>query len=144
MSFLLCVTYRFLWDDSACGEQEEKDINYQGDVRQLHAFGFDAVKFDGCGAQRNNTRYAELMVATGKNYSIENCHWGRNGNIGCSENDDGSACPSDDWCPFNWYRSSTDINSSPDSWFFNLQTVVPVSRHQVQPVVQTVQTVQTV
>jgi hypothetical protein len=114
-------------DDSACGEQEEKDINYQGDVRQLHAFGFDAVKFDGCGAQRNNTRYAELMVATGKNYSIENCHWGRNGNIGCGENDDGSACPSDDWCPFNWYRSSTDINSSPDSWFFNLQTVVPVS-----------------
>jgi hypothetical protein len=52
---------------------------------------------DGCGAQRNMTLYAELMKATGKNYSIENCHWG-----GCSSSDD-SSCPTIEWCPFNWY-----------------------------------------
>lgn len=32
-----------------------------GDVKQLHALGFDGVKLDGCGAQRNMTLYAELM-----------------------------------------------------------------------------------
>ena len=64
------------------------------------------------------------MEATGRNYSVENCHWGADGTIGCNKNDDGSACPSSTWCPFNWYRTSGDINSQPDSWFENLQTVV--------------------
>jgi hypothetical protein len=37
------------------------------------------------------------MKATGKNFSIENCHWGRDSPIGCHKNDDGSACPSTTW-----------------------------------------------
>ena len=36
-------------------------INYEGDVAYLSAMGFDAVKLDGCGHQRNMTLYAELM-----------------------------------------------------------------------------------
>ena len=102
----------------ACGERIEKHINYVGDVRSLHAFGFDAVKLDGCGRQRNLTLYAQLMQETGKNYSIENCHWGD-----CTDSDD-SSCPTQDWCPFNWYRSSGDINSGPTSWLKNLQTTI--------------------
>jgi hypothetical protein len=39
----------------ACGERHALEINYEGDVRQLHAFDFDGVKLDGCGAQRNMT-----------------------------------------------------------------------------------------
>lgn len=39
----------------ACGEKVEKLINYEGDIRNLHDFGFDAVKLDGCGRQRNLT-----------------------------------------------------------------------------------------
>jgi len=100
----------------ACGEHVELDINYEGDVRQLHALGFDGVKLDNCGDQRNMTKYAELMQATGKSYLIENCHWGR-----CSDLDI-SSCPTADWCPFNWFRTSGDINSSPMSWLYNLQT----------------------
>ena len=61
----------------ACGEAVEKDINYQGDIRQLSALGFDAVKFDGCGTQQNNTKYAALMKTTGKNFSVENCQFER-------------------------------------------------------------------
>jgi alpha-galactosidase len=99
-----------------CGEHVEKSINYQGDVASLHELGFDEVKIDGCGKQLNMTYYAELMKATGKSYSIENCHWGR-----CSDSD-ASSCPTQDWCPFNWYRTSGDINSSPQSWVRNLQT----------------------
>jgi len=102
----------------ACGERHALDINYQGDVRQLNKLGFDGVKLDGCGAQRNMTRYAELMNATGRTFLIENCHWGR-----CTSSDD-SSCPDTTWCPFNWYRSSGDINSSPYSWLSNLQTTI--------------------
>jgi hypothetical protein len=50
---------------------------------------------------------------------IENCHWGR-----CTASDD-SSCPTKDWCPFNWYRTSGDINASPFSWLGNLQVPTP-------------------
>lgn len=42
------------------------------------------------------TYYAELMQATGKSYTIENCHWGH-----CTASDN-SSCPTTGWCPFNW------------------------------------------
>lgn len=102
----------------ACGEKVEKMINYQGDIRKLHSFNFDAVKLDGCGRQRNLTLYAQLMKDSGRNYSIENCHWGR-----CTDSDD-SSCPTTEWCPFNWYRSSGDINAGSMSWYKNLQTTI--------------------
>ena len=55
-----------------CAEKLDRPINYKGDIELLHDFGFDGVKMDDCGAQRNMTRYAELMLASGRNYSIEN------------------------------------------------------------------------
>ena len=101
-----------------CGERTEHEINYEGDIRSLHGFGFDGVKIDGCGRQRNQTLYADLMRRSGKNYTIENCHWGD-----CTDSDD-SSCPTQDWCPFNWYRSSGDINAGATSWLGNLQTTI--------------------
>eukprot|EP01052_Picozoa_sp_SAG31_P048099 SAG31_NODE_9912_length_1211_cov_1.392086_1_plen_143_part_01 len=77
----------------ACGEHVELTKNYAGDVKLLHDYGFDGVKIDGCGAQKNNTLYAELMRKSGRNYTIENCHWGAMNAIGCKAGDDGSACP---------------------------------------------------
>merc|ERR1740117_1520030 len=66
----------FYQNGCACGEHSALDINYEGDVKMLHDFGFDAVKLDRCGKQLNMTLYAKLMKESGKNYSIENCHWG--------------------------------------------------------------------
>ena len=43
-----------------CGERTEHEKNYAGDIRSLHDFGFDGVKIDGCGAQKNQTLYAEV------------------------------------------------------------------------------------
>lgn len=77
----------FYQNGCACGEREGVEINYQGDVNYLDAMGFDGVKLDRCGRQLNMTLYAKLMKATGKNYSIENCHWGE-----CTD-DDASSCP---------------------------------------------------
>jgi len=101
-----------------CGERIEKTINYEGDIKDLHAFDFDGVKIDGCGRQRNQTFYAELMKESGRNYTIENCHWGD-----CTDSDD-SSCPTEEWCPFNWYRTSGDINAGSESWISNLQTTI--------------------
>ena len=101
-----------------CGEHFERPANYVGDIKDLHDFNFDGVKIDGCGAQRNQTLYAQLMRDSGKSYTIENCHWGR-----CTDSDD-SSCPTTDWCPFNWYRTSGDINAGVGSWLSNLQTTI--------------------
>ena len=75
----------------ACGEREERKVNYEGDVKLLDAFGFDAVKLDGCGAATNMTLYASLMQATGKAYETENCHWGHCGADSWFKNPDGSS-----------------------------------------------------
>lgn len=104
----------------ACGEHKEVTDMYVGDIKRLHDYGFDGVKIDGCGAQVNMTFYAELMKQSGKNYTIENCHWGKCGPF--QNNPDGSSCPTETWCPMNQYRTSGDINASPKSWFNNLQT----------------------
>jgi len=120
----------------ACGEREERLLNYQGDVQRLHEFGFDAIKLDGCGAATNMTYYAELMAATGRTYEIENCHWGSCGADAWFHNPDGSSCPTESWCPFNHFRTSGDVSSALTSWFENLQTTIKfqdVNRPLSQP-----------
>jgi hypothetical protein len=60
------------------------------------------------------------MQATGKNYTVENCHWGH-----CWDQEgdpDASGCPTKDWCPFNMYRTSGDVARVAQSWLHNLQT----------------------
>ena len=119
-----------------CGCIEKREpasgwgVDFEGDIRSLAEFGFDAVKFDGCGRLCNLTMYADLMRQTGRAFEIENCHWGD-----CTD-DDASSCPTQDWCPFNWYRTSGDSNNGLGTWYSNLQSTVrfqsweaPVSRH---------------
>ena len=55
------------WYENGCKCAEKKDdpFNYAGDVRSLAAFGFDGIKLDDCGAQKNSTLYAELMQKAG-------------------------------------------------------------------------------
>ena len=104
----------FPWSPSP--PSQERVANYGGDIEYLSTLRFDAVKIDDCGAQRNMTRYARAMQATQHNFTIEDCHWGQ-----CSEDDD-SSCPTSDWCPFNMFRTSTDINNAAFGWWRNLQS----------------------
>lgn len=48
----------------ACGERKERLLNYQGDIQRLHEFGFDAAKFDGCGAGRVEIRSHDQSCMT--------------------------------------------------------------------------------
>ena len=68
------VKMGFYLNGCSCGEKTEHLINYEGDVALTFALGFDGVKIDSCGAQKNMTLYAELFNATGKPIMIENCH----------------------------------------------------------------------
>jgi hypothetical protein len=87
------------------------DAHYHGDVNAIVGYGFDEVKLDGCGEFLNLTYWAQLLNETKRPVIIENCHWG--GDV-----------PTQDWCPFNFFRTSGDINPSWSSWFSNLQTTI--------------------
>ena len=84
----------------------------------------------GCGENENLTLYAELLQKsvdprTGKQGGvlIENCHWGLcaatrmgpSGHLDPRRNymrsRDNASCPTLDFCPYNTYRISGDINN---------------------------------
>lgn len=63
-----------------------------------------------------------------RNFTIENHKKPEGRDCGPQGGETGagsSACPTRGWCPFNWFRSSSDITTSPWSWFRNLQSVIP-------------------
>ncbi|KAJ8612698.1 hypothetical protein CTAYLR_008949 [Chrysophaeum taylorii] len=82
-----------------CGDKvdfgETDGSCYRGDAAALFEFGFDGVKLDGCSAQRDLQLWADLLNASGP-IMIENCHWGQ-------------TVPNATWCPFNYYRTSSDV-----------------------------------
>jgi alpha-galactosidase len=112
------LTVGWYQNGCACGESVEELRNYEGDVTAALALGFDGVKFDGCGKQNNHTRYARLFNATGKAFLMENCHAGD-----CTL-DDNSGCATREWCPFNLFRASRDIDNTDTRWFLNLQAAI--------------------
>jgi len=103
-------------------------------------YGFDGVKVDACGQYLDMALYAQLLNASGRQVLLENCHWGMcsdvnddgisgdgvdmhdwtEGNSGCPERqEDGSIS-----CPFHFFRTSGDIDSSMFSWLRNLESAV--------------------
>lgn len=103
-----------------CKEHDATQRTYQGDITALFQYGFDGVKLDDCGPHKNFTLYAELMRASGRNFTVE-VH---NPSAGSCQGDN-STCPTQNWCPFNWYRTSHDITTDSMSWLKNLQSVIP-------------------
>lgn len=112
------VKMGFYLNGCACGEREELRINYEGDVNFTHSLGFDGVKIDSCGQQRNMTLYAELFNKTRRPIIIENCHQGQSFPDG---GDPGQMGPG--WCPYNLFRTSGDIINVWDRVIENLMSV---------------------
>ena len=99
-------------------------VRYDGDVSALLEFGFDSIKLDGCGAQNNISRWAELIEAgtrgLGRSVLVENCHWGNCGS-GAFSPVGYSGCPARRvdgslQCPFAFFRTSGDITRARFSW----------------------------
>lgn len=89
----------------------EYDNMIAGDVDALVKFGFDGIKLDGCGRERNLDLWSRLINKTGRTVTIENCHWGQ-------------TVPTKTHCPWNFFRTSMDIRASYSSIVTNLQTTV--------------------
>ena len=69
-------SFLFPLDNCICSDHCSTPECYQGDVDATLDYGFDSIKLDGCGAQRDLDKYSSLFNATGKAILIENCHWG--------------------------------------------------------------------
>ena len=90
----------------------------------LVGFGFDGVKLDNCGAQKDLELWADLINATDHAVTIENCHWGHTVPHIAFPNQE----PDHDngvWCPWNFYRTSKDVRARYSSIIHNLETTVP-------------------
>eukprot|EP01116_Phalansterium_solitarium_P025514 TRINITY_DN97_c0_g1_i1.p1 TRINITY_DN97_c0_g1~~TRINITY_DN97_c0_g1_i1.p1 ORF type:complete len:472 (-),score=162.89 TRINITY_DN97_c0_g1_i1:242-1501(-) len=107
----LNLTAGWYGNNCICSDHCSDITCYQGDVDALMAFGFDSIKLDGCGEERDLDLYAALFNATGKAILIENCHWG-------------GTVPNATWCPWNYFRTSGDIRASYAAVVSNLQTVI--------------------
>ena len=110
----------FYLNGCGCNEKRPLHINYEGDVRASIDWGFDGVKIDSCGAQKNMSLYYELFNESSRSMAIENCHQGQNITDG---GDPGQMGPG--WCPYNTFRTSGDIVNLWDRVMSNLMTVVP-------------------
>jgi len=106
----LNLTAGWYGNNCICSDHCSDITCYQGDVDAVIAYGFDSIKLDGCGAERDLDTYAALFNATGKSILIENCHWG-------------GTVPNATWCPWNYFRTCGDISASYSSVVSNLQSV---------------------
>ena len=99
-----------------CELSEGHDSCFAGDVQATLDFGFESIKLDGCGIQKNVTHYAALFNATGKRVLIEDCH---NGNPTYPTRDAATGAVD---CPMNFFRSSADIRPTYGSMLINLRS----------------------
>jgi alpha-galactosidase len=104
----------FYSNNCICSDHCATEACYAGDVNATVAWGFDAVKLDGCGQERDLDLWANLIASHGKAVEIENCHWG-------------GTIPNATWCPFNFYRTSGDVRANFASIMGNLATVPPLA-----------------
>eukprot|EP00038_Savillea_parva_P009018 m.180708 g.180708 ORF g.180708 m.180708 type:complete len:593 (-) comp15074_c0_seq1:172-1950(-) len=127
------------WYANNCGNAEhskpaswgpDQIFHYEGDVQATIDFGFDGIKLDGCGEFLNLTLWADLFNETGHPVLIENCHWGKEG-PGSNQSFNPTADPN--WCPFNFFRASSDVQNNWHSLFHNLEFMVPWQPWQYAP-----------
>ena len=71
----LGVKMGFYFDNCNCAETDHQKglpVHYAQDVALTLALGFDAVKVDSCGNQRNMSEWAEQISQHGKQLTVEN------------------------------------------------------------------------
>ncbi|CAK0873497.1 unnamed protein product [Prorocentrum cordatum] len=101
--------------------------HYAEDANLTVKLGYDSVKIDSCGNQRDMTEWLREFESLGKTLMVESCG---NGPPGSQPKHD--AIPSTAWleminntCPFSFYRVSDDIAPQFLSTMYNLNRLVP-------------------
>lgn len=103
-----------------CRNESECDMQIKSDVKSFIEWGFDSWKLDGCGGQNNMTlfdNYLRELSPNNKPIVVESCHFGK------PPYDPNPSLPPREGCPFNFYRSSGDIQPSYPSVLRNLASV---------------------
>jgi len=109
----------FYMNNCICHDSCSTDTCFEGDVGVLVEAGFDEVKLDGCGMERNVSHYYNLINATGTPRLIENCHnGGPEFPTGVDYSDAGG-------CPFHFYRTTSDLYGGFGKVLYNLQETLP-------------------
>ena len=120
----LNLTVGWYFNNCICRETLVSEAMYQSDVAALLLFGFDGVKLDNCGQQKDRSnlgkegegihgmilsalglgcpqqdldKWASIINRSGRAIMIENCHWG-------------DTVPNATWCPWNFFRQRNKVN----------------------------------
>lgn len=104
-----CFSYCWALGETGCGDECNA-----GDVLATLAYGFDAVKIDGCSSQHNTTLFAQLFNDSGIPMLIENCH---------DEQQPSKPIAAGGCDDYHTYRASTDIRNTYGSWVLNAYSV---------------------
>merc|ERR1719235_2648520 len=115
----LGLTAGWYGNNCICSDHKSGDRKfYEGDAKALRDFNFDGYKLDGCGAQTDMQLWDDVFKADkGPPVMVENCHWGSKVPYE----------PNQTWCPWNFYRTSGDVNARYSSVVGNLNTVTKFS-----------------
>merc|ERR1719149_14237 len=100
----------FYFNNCQCREAGQP-THYAEDANLTVKLGYDSVKIDSCGNQRDMTEWVREFEASGRNLTIENCG---NGPPGSEPKFDADPSPAwvemlSDTCPFSFFRVSNDI-----------------------------------
>jgi alpha-galactosidase len=115
------------YSDNCHGHEKTGPTHYQQDAHLSEALGFDAIKIDSCGNQRNMTEWASLFAKEDHPMLVESCGNGPSGTN--PKHDD---VPMAAWvtmladtCPFSFYRVSVDVAPQFHSCVYNMNRVLP-------------------
>jgi hypothetical protein len=83
--------------------------HFLGDVAAFREFGFDGYKLDSCSGQKDIALWSSLLASSGPPVVIENCHNGPFFPQHPYKPFQTPGKPTAPWCPFNFYRTSVDV-----------------------------------
>ena len=101
-----------------CRNETECKMQIKADVKAFVGYGFDSWKLDGCGNENALATFDTILRRLAdKPILVENCNWGR------KQYDPDPDLPPRQGCPYNYYRSSGDIQLSYASVLSNLASI---------------------
>lgn len=102
-----------------CRNNSECQLQITQDVKALIEYGFSSLKIDGCGGETDLVLWNKIMkeLFPSKAILVENCHGGD------PKFKPNRTLPPAEGCPYNFYRTSSDIRNNYASIMYNLGTV---------------------
>eukprot|EP00039_Didymoeca_costata_P022444 m.4521 g.4521 ORF g.4521 m.4521 type:complete len:433 (+) comp3005_c0_seq1:149-1447(+) len=120
------ISMGFYMNNCRCHELDTELTHYPQDAHLVEMLGYDGIKIDSCGDQRNMTLWASLFTREGRDLLVESCGNG----AGANPKKDDPVDPAfaelvSTTCPFSFFRVSEDVAPQFFSVIFNALRAVP-------------------